>query len=219
MRQLVVIYNSKGLVSHRKMKYLIDKRIVYARNPVTDKPTATYDWGMYYEEGTHQCYELFKSKAKINTYKSLKWHALVLWYLNPNLTKKQFTNLVEFIANKDNNFVTFSISLSILKQIIEEVYNMDLEAPPKNKLRKVIFKYGCGLSTSEKLSIVGSLMGRSKKISESDIYEAMLVIHDNGEKISIAKLAKLLNVSTRTVYRCMSYDLNREKDLLNNEKV
>lgn len=201
------------------MKYLIDKRIIYARNPIEDKPTATYDWGMYYEGGTYECYELFKSKAKINTYKSLKWHALVLWYLNPQLNKKEFTNLVEFIANKDNNFVTFSISLGVLKQIIDEVYLMDLEQPPKNKLRKVIFKYGCGLSTSEKLSIVGSLMGRSKKISQSDIYEAMLATHDNGEKISIAKIAKLLNVSTRTVYRCMSSDLNREKDLLNNEKV
>jgi hypothetical protein len=201
------------------MKYLIDKRIIYARNPVQDKPTAIYDWGMYFENGTYECYELFKSKAKINTYKSLKWHALVLWYLNPQLTKDQLTNIVAYIADKKNNFVTFSISLEALYSIIDEVYMMDLEKPPKNKLRKIIFKYGCGLNTNEKLSIVGSLMGRSKKISESDIYEAMIAINDANEKISIIKIAKLLKVSTRTVYRSMTYDLNREKDLLNNEKV
>jgi hypothetical protein len=206
-------------VSHRNMKYLIDKRIIYARNPVQDEPTAVYDWGMYYEDGTYECYELFKSKAKINTYKSLKWHALVLWYLNPHLTKDQLTNIVAYIADKKNNFVTFSIPLAALHSIIDEVYMMDLEEPPKNKLRKVIFKYGCGLTTSQKLSIVGSLMGRSKKVSESDIYEAMIAIHDANNKITVVKIAQLLKVSTRTVYRSMTYDLNREKDLLNNEKI
>ena len=36
----------------------------------------------YYENGTYECYRLFQSKAKITTYKSLKWHFLVLYYLN-----------------------------------------------------------------------------------------------------------------------------------------
>ena len=45
---------------------------------------------MFYEDGTYECYELFRSKAKINTYKSLKWHLLVLWYLNPDLNRKNF---------------------------------------------------------------------------------------------------------------------------------
>ena len=33
---------------------------------------------MYYEDGTHECYELFRSSAKITTYKIFKWHLLVL---------------------------------------------------------------------------------------------------------------------------------------------
>ena len=69
-------------MSHRKLDYLNQRRIIYRRYPLDDKPTEVYDWGWYYEHGTHQCYELFRSKAKITTYKSLKWHLLVLWYLN-----------------------------------------------------------------------------------------------------------------------------------------
>ena len=65
-------------MSHRNTKYLDNKRIVYRRNPITDVPTISFDWGNFYEEGTYECYELFRSKAKITTYKSLKWHVLVL---------------------------------------------------------------------------------------------------------------------------------------------
>jgi hypothetical protein len=94
---------------------------------------------------------------------------------------------------------------------------MDLEYPPKNKLRKVIFKDITGLSKSEKLSIVGKLIGRSKKITAEDIYETMLLINDNNKKITIAAIAKVLRVSTRTIYRNMSYELTKEKELLNEE--
>ena len=58
----------------RHLYYLHQKQIIYRRNPITDEPTAGYNWGVYFEEGTYEYYDLFRSKAKINTYKSLKWH-------------------------------------------------------------------------------------------------------------------------------------------------
>ena len=76
----------------RNTKYLNDRRIVYRTIP-QDEPTHVYNWGLYYEHGTYQCYDLFRSKAKINTYKSLKWHLLVLWYLNPELDPDRFKQL------------------------------------------------------------------------------------------------------------------------------
>ena len=60
----------------RKLEHLNKERIIYRQNPTTDKPTQRFDWGDYYEEGTRECYEPFRSKAKITTYKSLKWHLL-----------------------------------------------------------------------------------------------------------------------------------------------
>jgi len=205
-------------MSHRKLDYLNQRRIIYRRYPIDDKPTEVYDWGWYYEHGTHQCYELFRSKAKITTYKSLKWHLLVLWYLNLNIEENKFINLCEFIAHVPNNFTTFTMPAKILTSMINEIKLIDLEEPPRNKLRKVIFKDGTGLATVEKLKIVGSLIGRSKILSEDDIYDCMIHINEMNQKITISKISKLLKCSSRTVYRTIGDELKIEKDLLN-EKI
>jgi hypothetical protein len=184
-------------------------------------PTLVFEHGKYYENGTYQCYDLFRSKAKITTYKSLKWHLLVLWYLNPRLDMDEFKKLAETIANYKYGFIAFDIPPELLKRIIYDVSMCDLEEPPKNKLRKVIFNDNCRLSLSEKLTIVGQLIGRSKRIHEDDIYECMIDLHEMGKKITIKSIADSLNCSARTIHRNMSYELKKEKELLNqeNEKI
>ncbi len=201
-------------MSHRNLKYLNDNRIIYRRYS-SDIPTAQYSWGWHYAEGTYGYYAMFNSKAKINTIRSLKWHLLTLWYLNPELDKYKFTDLAKYIINKNNNFVTFNIGKALIKKILDEVYRQDLDRPPKNRLRKIVFKDGTGLSTSEKLSIVGTIIGKSK-IKKDDIYEAMLYIHEEG-KITNKKLAKVLKCAERTIYRNICNELKEEKNLLNKQ--
>tara|TARA_R100001463_G_scaffold133003_1_gene194064 strand:+ start:540 stop:1061 length:522 start_codon:yes stop_codon:yes gene_type:complete len=172
---------------------------------------------MFYENGTHECYELFRSSAKITTYKSLKWHLLVLWYLNPQLDPDDFQALAEYITHKPNGFVSFEVTDRLLDKIIYGVSMCDLERPPKNKLRKVIFKPFSGLTKEEKLSIVGQLVGQSPRVCSDDIYAVMIDIHDMDKKITIKRLSELLSVSQRTVHRHMCEDLKREKELLNQQ--
>ena len=203
-------------MSH-KLKYLNDNRIVYIRNPITDKPTQENECYMFYENGTYECYELFRSKAKITTYKSLKWHLLVLWYLNPDVDPDQFLYIAQHIADKRNGFISFKIPEDLLKKIVYEVSMLDLEEPPKNKMRKVIFKYGNGLCKEEKLRVVGELIGRSKRVHPDDVYECMIDLNDMSKKITIARIAGLLNCSTRTIHRNMCTELRREKELLNKQ--
>ena len=207
-------------MSQRAMKYLNDNRIIY-RKYSEDQPTQEYEWGWYYADGTHGYYSLFNSDAKINTIRSLKWHLLTLWWLNPEMTLQQFRSVAIHISFLRNNFVTFKISEKLLDSVIEDVYKEDLERPPRNKLRKVVFKDFCGLTKSEKLSIVGKLIGRKTIVNEESIYQCMLDIHDAGNKITIVKLAELLKCSSRTIHRNMSNMLKKEKDLLNveNEKI
>jgi len=201
----------------RNLNYFNNNRIVYKRNPINDKPTHETNQYMFFEQGTHECYALFASKAKITTFKSLKWHLLVLWYLNPQLDQDQFMVVAEIIAHKPNGFTSFAIHADLLRKIVYEVSMLDLDEPPKNKLRKVIFKYGSGLSKEQKLSIVGELIGRSKRVHEDDIYDCMLNIHDLGKKINIKQLSLWLECSTRTIHRNMSEELKREKELLNKQ--
>ena len=205
-------------MSHdRNLKYLNDHRIVYRRKPITDIPDQENEVYMFYLNGTHECYELFRSKAKITTYKSLKWHLLVLWYLNPQLDQDEFMILAEIICNKPNGFISFNIHAELLRKIVYEVSMLDLDEPPKNKLRKVIFKPFTRISKEEKLRIVGELIGRSKKVHQDDIYQCMIDLNELGKNITISRIAGLLNCSTRTIHRNMCTELKREKELLNQQ--
>ena len=200
-------------MSHdRNIKWLNDRYIVYRRDPVNDVPTIETKQYKYYENGTYECYHLFNSKAKITTYKSLKWHMLVLYYLNEHVELK---HVFKFIADKQNGFVTFFIKQRLLDEMIEDVLKQGGD-PPANKLRKVVFKDYSGLDLNGKLKIVGQLIGRSS-IDKEMIYQAMLDLNDWGKKITISRIAGLLNCSTRTIHRHMCDDLKREKQLMNEE--
>ena len=201
----------------RNIDYLMRRNLIWIRKPITDIPDIETEHYMFYEEGTYECYELFRSKAKITTYKSLKWHLLVLWYLNPQLDQDEFMELAEVIANKLHGFIAFAIHAELLRKIVYEVSMYDLEEPPKNKLRKVIFKHNCRLNKEEKLRIVGELIGRSKKVHADDIYQCMLDLNDMSKKITISRIASLLDCSSRTIHRNMCAQLKREKELLNQQ--
>tara|TARA_B100002019_G_scaffold277552_1_gene277483 strand:- start:3214 stop:3825 length:612 start_codon:yes stop_codon:yes gene_type:complete len=199
---------------NRNMKWLNDRRVIY-RYDGDDIPTIETKQYKYYENGTYACYHLFNTKAKITTYKSLKWHMLVLYYLNmDNMINSDFVTVARFIANKDNGFVTFFISNKALEDMIGDVL-MTGGDPPKNKKRKVIFKPYNMLTLSEKLSIVGKLIGRSS-ICKETIYQAMIDISEH-RKITVRWLAEVLGVSQRTVYRHMCDDLKRAKQEMNEE--
>ena len=203
--------------SFRNTRYLDNKRIVYRRDPITDKPTVSATYWDHYENGTYECYQLFRSRAKITTYKSLKWHLLVLWYLNPQLDQEEFTEIADVISSKQHGFTTFKIHPEMVRRMVYEISMLDLDEPPKNKLRKVIFKLINPLSIEDKLRIVGTIIGKTKKIHEDDIYQCMLDVHDAGKKITATQLALWLECSTRTIHRNMGEELKREKELLNKQ--
>ena len=200
----------------RKIEWLNNKQVYYRQDPINDKPTFSTDTYDYYENGTHEYYNLFNTQSKITTYKSLKWHMLVLHYLNhERFAFDSIINLYKFIANKENGFVTFFIKSIILDNMIQDVINQGGD-PPKNRARKIIFKDYNGLSFNEKMKVVGQLSGRQKLDKES-IYQTMLDLNEFGKPITNSRLAGLLDCSVRTIQRHMCADLKREKEILNEE--
>ena len=199
----------------RNIKWLNDRRIVYRQFTINDVPTIETNKYMFFENGTYENYSLFNTKAKITTYKSLKWHFLVLYYLNQENGLLP-THVYEFIANKENGFVTFFISKKVLNDMIDDVFKIGGE-PPVNKIRKVIFKDYSMLTINEKLSIVGKLIGRSSRVDAEAIYQCMLDLNDFGKHICIGRIAGLLNVSKRTIYRHINGELKKEIKILNEE--
>ena len=201
----------------RKFKYLWDRQVVYRRDPITDIPDEETREYMFFKDGTYQCYDLFRSKAKITTWKSFYWHMMVLWHLNPEWEDADAMEIATYLAWKPNGFTTFTMNKWNIARLVYEVSVLDLEEPPRNKLRKIIFKPRCGLDKSEKLSIVGKLIGRLNGVKKEDIYSSMLLINDSDEKITIAKLAKSLKCTSRTIHRRMCSELKQVKEELNEE--
>ena len=201
----------------RRFKYLWDNRVVYRRDPITDVPDEETEHYMFYKSGTHECYDLFRSKAKITTWKSFYWHMMVLWHLNPEWDDAKAIEVATYLAYKPNGFTTFSMNKWNLSRLVYEVSVLDLDEPPRNKLRKIIFKPDCGLDKTEKLKIVGKLIGRLRGVQKDDLYETMLLINENEQKITISKLADSLGVTSRTIHRHMCDELKKEKEILNEQ--
>jgi len=201
----------------RRFKYLWDRQVVYRRDPITDKPDEETDVYMFYKDGTYQCYDLFRSKAKITTWKSFYWHMMVLWHLNPEWKHEDAMTVATYLAYKPNGFTTFNMNKWNIARLIRDVSALDLEVPPQNKLRKIIFKPSCGLDKIDKLKIVGKLIGRLRGVQKEDLYETMLLINDSDQKITISKLADSLGVTPRTIHRHMCDELKQVKEELNEE--
>ena len=202
----------------RNFKYLINRQVIWRRNPITDIPDEETDRYMFFKEGTHECYDLFRSKAKITTWKSFYWHMMVLWHLNPEWEYEDAMTIAIYLAYKPNGFTTFTMNKWNVARVVKDVSLLDLEQPPQNKLRKIIFKPDCGLEKSEKLSIVGKLIGRLNGVQKEDIYETMLLMNEEDQKITISKLADSLGVTPRTMHRKMCSELKQVKEELN-EKI
>jgi len=203
-------------MSHRRIEYLNDNRIIYRRSPVNDNPTYSTEHFDYYEDGTHEHYHLFNSKSKITSYRSLTWHALVLCYLN-KYDEITHARIVRFIADKSNGFITFKIGEASIENIIQSTFYGGVYAP-RNKARKIIFKDFCGLDFKSKMQIVGQLLGRSSLIDEESVYQTMLDLNHDSKKITWSRVADLLNCSVRTIQRNLNTELKTEKKLLN-EKI
>ena len=203
-------------MSHRKLEYLNDNRIIYKRSPVNDEPTYSTEHFDYYEDGTHEHYHLFNSKSKITSYRSLTWHSLVLCYLN-RWNMDRHARIIRFICDKRNGFVTFKLAQQSIESVIKQTFWGGVYAP-KNKARKIIFKDYCKLDFKQKMQIVGQLLGKSRAIYTEDVYECMIDLNDTGKKITWSKIAQLLDCSVRTVLRNINEELKHEKKLLN-EKI
>ena len=203
-------------MSHdRNIKWLNNRHVIYRRDPVNDIPTIETKLYKYYKDGTHEAYHLFNSRAKITTYRSLKWHFYVLHYLNQD-NNVDINSVFEFIANKENGFVTFFISDRKLQEMIKDVFALSGD-PPVNKKRKILFKDYSGLTPEQKMSIVGKLIGRSSSVNAETIYQCMLDLNELNKKITWSEVASLLNCSERTIQRNINNTLKKEKQLLNED--
>lgn len=206
----------------RRLDILRQRKIIWRRSPTTDIPTEIHEWGSYYKDGTYQNYALFQQPNKISTMNMFNWHLRVLWYLNPDLDKIKFESLCNFMADVKNGFVMHTFKEKALAYVIENIYESDLEKPPQNALRKIVFNEFHGLTTKQRQQISGKYARLGNGISPEDIYDEMLKMNQERIKITIIGLATNLKCTKRTIHRNLNETLRDEKKELNkslNEKL
>ena len=210
------------MTPNRKLQWLWDRRIITTRLPITDKPTETFNWGWFYEKGTYQYYSLFHSPHLIKSPNGFSWHLRVLHFLN-NFSYDELTEVGNFIANKRNGFTASYIIENIKDKIINDVYNDKSDRVPENRLRKVIFKMGCGLELHEKQIITGQLIGRSSRINNDDVIACAYLISQRSKKVTVSGISRSLGCSRTILYKLMDTDtknqIHRLNKDLNDEKL
>ena len=120
-----------------------------------------------------------------------------------------------FIADINNGFVKINMDNKKVEDIIDKVHNENPDRCPPNKVRKVIFKIGCGLERHEKRSIVGQLIGRSNRLSSDDIHQSMKYIHQSNCRVTVASLSRAIECSRPTLYKVMNDEMREEMKRLN----
>lgn len=203
----------------RRLDILKQRKLIWRREPTTDIPTETHSWGWYYKEGTFQNYALFQHKGKIGTIQAFRWHLRVLQHLNPDLCSAEFESVCRLMGDARYGFVTFSFKEENIKALIESLSTEDLEIPPPNNIRKIVFREFHGLTTKQTQQIAGRYAKLGKGILAEDIYEEMLKINDQKIKITINGLAANLKCTKRTIHRNMNDVLRTEKNELNNTLI
>jgi len=210
------------MIPNRKIKWLWDKRIVTTRYPITDKPTKTFNWGWFYEQGTYEYYSLFRSPHMIKTPNGFSWHLRVLHHLN-DFSYDELVEVANFIACKRNGFTASHINNKTRDDIITNLWNDKSGNAPENRLRKVIFKVGCGLEQHEKRSIIGQLIGRSSRITTDDVIDCAHLISESNKKVTISGISRSLGCSRVFLYDIMDEDIreqiHRLNEDLNDEKL
>lgn len=183
-----------------------------------------YPWGRVYDTKVSGFIDLFRYNYKIISVRHLLWHIYAIRYMNPNMSESLADSVILHLINPSHGFIAKDIfegskdyerNFDYVKYRAKRLY---LDDEPISKPRKVVFYSNSGLTVSEKLSIVGKFSGKDKRISESAIYEAMIMIHyDYSDKITIKGLAEMLGCTTRTIHRNLNKELKREKVILNSE--
>lgn len=210
------------MTPNRKIEWLWNQRIVTTRYPITDKPTKTFHWGWFYEQGTYEYYSLFRSPHMIKTPNGFSWHLRVLHHLN-DFSYDELVSVANFIACKRNGFTASYINDQTRDDIITKLWDDKSGKAPENRLRKVIFKIGCGLETHEKRSITGQLIGRSSRITTDDVIDCAHLISESNKKITISGIGRSLGCSRVFLYGIMNKNvkeqIHRLNEDLNDEKL
>lgn len=166
---------------------------------------------LYFPEG-RKFYSLYRTTRKINSFSELEYIAEKFVHLNPEFDVEVAKQLFSFLSDRGSGHIIRTYGKNRVDDMVERVFCAK-KVPYCPRLRKVIFNPFKLMNRSEKMKIVGSLIGNKEKPTQDQINSAIEELWLEKEKITITKVAEKLN-KTRYLVRWF-FDEDKLKSIKN----
>lgn len=157
---------------------------------------------LYFPEGV-RFYRLYRTSRKINSFAELEYVAEKFIYLNPNYNLEHMKRLFVQLSDRSSGHTIRTYGKERVEYMVVSVYKKR-KIPYCPKLRKVVFNPSKRMSKSEKMKIVGQLVGTKPRLSEQDLISVIEDMAENKIKITISKIAELTDKTKHIVNQSLT---------------
>lgn len=171
---------------------------------------------VYFPEGIPY-YSLYRTKRKINSFSELEYVAEKFIHLNPEFNLQKMISLFVELSDRESGHIIRTYSQDRVTDMVYRVYDAKKQ-PYVPRLRKIIFNPSKNLSRSQKMEIVGNLIGRKSSISKEDMLLILEDLYMSKERISVSKIAELTDTSRYIITKSIDDEI-RGKMINLNQKI
>lgn len=151
-------------------------------------------------------YDIRNCYARIISFDQLEYYSEVFFYLNPDVDKKLFTGIFQWLANRENGKTIRTYSKHRVADMIDKVYH-EKATPWCRRMRRIIFNPDKIISSEYKMSITAQIVGRGISYTVEDLTETIEFLKRNRIISTQDTLSKEMGCSVRTINRLMNKDL------------
>jgi hypothetical protein len=171
---------------------------------------------LYFPEGV-RFYRLYRTSRKINSFAELEYVAEKFIHLNPDYELEHMKRLFVQLSERSSGHTIRTYGQDRVEAMVESVCKKR-KVPYCPKLRKVVFNPSKRMSKSEKMKIVGQLIGTKPRLSEKDLIAVIEDMAENKIKITVSKIAELTDKTKHLVNQSLT---EKTKNLIKvlNEKI
>lgn len=157
---------------------------------------------LYFPEGV-RFYRLYRTSRKINSFAELEYVAEKFIHLNPDYNIEHMKRLFVQLSDRSSGHTIRTYGKDRVEYMVANVYKKR-KIPYCPKLRKVVFNPSKRMSKSEKMKIVGQLIGTKPRLSEQDLIAVIEDMAENKIKITISKIAELTDKTKHIVNQSLT---------------
>ena len=152
---------------------------------------------LFFPEGV-EYYSLYRTTRKINSFAELEYIAEKFVWLNPEFKLSKMKRFFSVLSDRGSGHIIRTYGNSRVEDMVERVHRVK-KKPYCARYRKIIFNPSKMFDRKTKMKIVGQLISAKEKPSEDRISGVIEELWFKKEKITISKVAEVLDTTRHLV--------------------